>query len=99
MLIKLPITQTATEKGTFESMGFSNLKMVVDSIKEDFERYLVGSLIDEMNNFFPLSQATDFVFYRFLEEEVFGETMNPTAMVLVGACHLRNLARLIDTTE
>jgi hypothetical protein len=80
-------------------MGFRNLKTVVDPINEDFERYLVGSLIDKMNNFFPLSQALDFAYDRFLEEEVFRETMNPMDMVLVGASHLRNLARLIDISE
>jgi hypothetical protein len=79
-LIRLPITQTSTEKCTFE-------------------RYLLGSLIDELNALFPLSLATDFVCDRFLEDEVFKETMNPTALVLVGASHLRNMARLLGASE
>jgi hypothetical protein len=96
-LIRLPITQTSTEKCTFESMGFGNLKTVVDPITEDFERYLLGSLIDELNSLYPLSLATEFVCDRFLEDEVFSETMNPTALVLIGASHLRNMVRLLDT--
>jgi hypothetical protein len=79
-------------------MGFGNLKTVIDPITEDFERYLLGSLIDEMNSLFPLSLATDFVCDRFLEDEVFCETTNPTALVLIGASHLRNMARLLDTS-
>ncbi len=97
-LIRLPLTQTSTEKCTFESMGFGILKMEVNPIKEDFERYLIGSLIDKMNTLFPLSLATDFVCDRFLEEGVFCETMNPTALVLIGASHLGNMARLIVTS-
>jgi hypothetical protein len=96
-LIRIPITQTLTEKCTFESIGFGNLKTVMDPITEGFDTYLLGGLIDEINTLFPLSMATDVVCDRFLEEEVFGETMNPMALVLIGASHLRNMARLIDT--
>jgi hypothetical protein len=98
-LLRLPLTQTGTEKGTFVSTGFCNLKTVVEPISEDFERYLLASLIDEMNNLFPLNLATDFVCDRFLEEDAFEETTNRTALVLVGASHLRNLARFLDTQE
>jgi riboflavin biosynthesis pyrimidine reductase len=80
-------------------MGFCNLKTVVEPITEDFERYLLGSLTDELNALFPLSLATDFVCDRFLEDEVFNEIMNPTALVLVGASHLRNMARLFGALE
>ncbi len=72
---------------------------MVEPITEDFERYILGSLIDELNSLFPLSLATDFVCDRFLDEDVFSETTNPTALVLVGASHLRNMARLFDTSE
>jgi hypothetical protein len=41
-LLRLPITQASTEKCTYESMGFGNLKTVVDPITEDFERYSVA---------------------------------------------------------
>jgi hypothetical protein len=80
-------------------MGFCNLKTVVEPITEDFERYILGSIIDELNSLFPLSLATDFVCDRFLDEDVFTETTNPTALVLVGASHLRNMARLFDASE
>jgi hypothetical protein len=98
-LIRLPLTQTSTEKCTFVSSGFCNLKSVVEPISEDFERYLLASLVDEMNNLFPLNLSTDFVCDRFLEEDAFEETTNRTALVLVGASHLRNLARFLDTQE
>jgi hypothetical protein len=98
-LIRLPLTQTGTKRGTFVSTGFCNLKMVVDLISDDFERYLLASLVNEMNNLFPLNLATDFVCDRFLEEDTFEETTNCTALVLVGASHLRNLARFLDTPE
>jgi hypothetical protein len=52
-----------------------------------------------VNALFPLNLATEFICDRFLEEEVFGETLNLTALVLVGASHLGNLARFLDTPE
>ncbi len=52
-----------------------------------------------MNNLFPLNLAADFVCDRFLEEDAFEETTNRTALVLVGASHLGNLARFLDTQE
>jgi hypothetical protein len=58
-------------------MGFCNLKTVVEPITEDFERYILGSLIDELNSLFPLSLATDLVCERFLDEDVFSETTKP----------------------
>jgi hypothetical protein len=61
--------------------------MVLDPNREDFERYLLASLIDEMNNLFLLSLAMDFVCDRFLEEEVFDKIMN--SMVL-GSCTRRH---------
>jgi hypothetical protein len=60
---------------------------------------LLSSLIDEVNALFPLNLATDFICDRYLEEEVFSEAMNRTALVLVGASHLRNLARFLETPE
>jgi hypothetical protein len=36
---------------------------------------------------------------RFLEKHVLDETMNRVALVLVGASHLRNLARFFSTRE
>jgi hypothetical protein len=98
-LIRLPISQTATEKCTFESRGFGHLKKLIDPISEDFERYLLSSLIDEVNALFPLNLATDFICDRYLEEEVFSEATNRTALVLVGASHLQNLARFLETPE
>jgi hypothetical protein len=98
-LIRLPISQTATEKCTFESMGFGNLRQAIEPISEDFERYMLGTLIDELNALYPLNLATDFICDRFLEDEVFDDAMNRTALVLVGASHLRNLARFLDSPE
>jgi hypothetical protein len=73
--------------------------MVVDPNREDFERYLLASLIDEMNNLFLLSLAMDFVCDRFLEEEMFDKTMNSMALVLVDTSHLRNLVRFFNAAE
>jgi hypothetical protein len=42
----LPFTQTATEKDPFISTDFNILKQAIDLISEDFERYLLASLID-----------------------------------------------------
>jgi hypothetical protein len=60
-LIRLPISQTATEKCTFESRGFGHLRRFIDPISEDFKRYLLSNLIDEVNTLFPLNLATDFI--------------------------------------
>jgi hypothetical protein len=79
--------------------GFSNLKKVIEPISEDFERYMLSTLVDELNSLFPLSLATDFVCDRFLEEDVFDETKNRTALVLVGASHLWNVASLIESQD
>jgi hypothetical protein len=46
-----------------------------------------------------MTPITDFVCNRFLEDEVFGETMNRMALVLVSASHLRNIARLFESAE
>jgi hypothetical protein len=64
--------------------------MVVDPNSKDFKRYLLAGLIDELNNLFQLSLATD----MFLEKEVFDETiMDRMALILISASYLRNLAR------
>jgi hypothetical protein len=52
-----------------------------------------------VNALFPVNLATDIICDRYLEDEVFGEAMNRTALVLVGASHLRNLARFLETPE
>jgi hypothetical protein len=99
IIVRFPISQTATEKCTYISTGFGSLRKAVEPISEDFERYLLSSLIEELNNLFPVGLAIDFVCDRFLEDEVFTETMNRTALVLIGASHLRNMARYLDNGD
>jgi hypothetical protein len=68
IFIRLPISQTSSEEFTFVSTGFGSLKRAVEHISEDFERYLLASLIEELNRLFPLSLASDFVCERFLDD-------------------------------
>jgi hypothetical protein len=76
VIIRLPITLTATEKGTFINTGFNILKQDIDPIREDFELYLLVSLNDELKFLFPLNLATDLVCNRFTDEEVFDEIIH-----------------------
>ncbi len=80
-------------------MGFGSLKIAVEPINEDFERYLLASLIEDMNNLLLLNLAADFVSERFPDEDVFVKTTDHTALVLHGASHLRNMAKFVDTQE
>ncbi len=82
-------------KKAHTSPGFGNLKTAVEPISEEFEKYLLTSLIEELNNLFPVNLATDFICDRFMDSEVFDETMmDRTALILIGASHLRNTGRL-----
>jgi hypothetical protein len=57
-ILRLPASQTSTEKITYVTTGFGNLKTAADPISEEFERYLLTSLIEELNNLFPVNLAT-----------------------------------------
>ncbi len=96
IIIRLPISQKSLERCTYISTGFNHLKTAVDPISEDFEKYLLGCLIDELNNLFPVGLSTDFVCDRFADIEVFNEhSTDHTALVLIGASHLRRVANFV----
>jgi hypothetical protein len=55
---------------------------------------------DELNSLFPVNLATDFVCDRFIDEDVLDKvTMDCTALILLGASYLKNLARFMISTE
>ncbi len=75
-IIRLPITLTATKKGTFINTGFNIFKQAIDPISEDIELFLLVRLDDELKSLFPLNLATDLVCNRFTDEEVFDEIIH-----------------------
>jgi hypothetical protein len=93
--LRLLSSQTSTEKCTYVSTGFSNLKMAAEPISEEFEKYLLLSLIEELNHLFPMDLATDFICDGYMDSDVFNENMmNRTALILISASHLHNIERL-----
>jgi hypothetical protein len=96
IILRLPASQTNGEKCTFVSSGLGNLKTAADPISEEFENYLLTSLVDELNSLFPEGLDTDFICERHIDLEVFDEShMDRTALVLIGASHLRNIGKFI----
>ncbi len=96
-IIRLPVSQTSTEKGTFVTTGFDNLKTAVEPINEEDEKSLLVLLIEELNDLYPLNLAADIICDRFMDGEVFEENMTDrTALILIGASHLGNIARHIN---
>ncbi len=99
-ILRLPSSQTCTDKCTFISTGFGNVKTAAKLISEDFEKYLLSSLIEELNHLFPMNLATDFICDRYTESDVFDENMmDRTALILIGASHLRNIGRFISQED
>jgi hypothetical protein len=96
-IIRLPSSQTSTEKTTFVTTGFDNLKTAVEPISEDEEKTLLNLLIEELNNLYPVNLCMDIVCDRFLEKEVFDDSaMDRTDLVLIGGSHLGNVAKNIN---
>jgi hypothetical protein len=96
-IIRLPSSQTSTEKSTFVTTGFDNLKTAVEPISEDEEKTLLNLLIEELNNLYSVNLCMDIVCDRFLEEEVFDDSaMDRTDLVLIGGSHLGNVAKNIN---
>jgi hypothetical protein len=96
-IIRLPSSQTSTEKTTFVTTGFDNLKTAVEPITEDEEKTLLNLLIDELNSLYPVNLCTDIVSDRFLEEDVFDDSaLDRTDLVLIGGSHLSNVAKNIN---
>jgi hypothetical protein len=68
--------------------------MAAEPISEEYKKYLLTSLIDELNNLFPLNLATDFICDTYTDREVFDKNqMDHMALVLIGSSHLRNNGR------
>jgi hypothetical protein len=96
-IIRLPSSQTSTEKTTFVTTGFDNLKTAVEPISEDEEKTLLNLLIEELNNLYPVNLCMDIVCDRFLEEDVFDDSaMDRMDLVLIGGSHLGNVAKNIN---
>jgi hypothetical protein len=99
-ILRLASSQNSTEKSTYITTGFGNLKTAAEPISEEFEKYLLTSLIEELNNLFPVNLATDFICDRFMDSDVFDETMmDRTALILIGASHLRNIGRFFKQED
>ncbi len=95
-IIRLPTSQTSTEKATFVTTGFDNLKTAVEPITEDEEKTLLNLLIEELNNLYPVNLCMDIVCDRFMEEDVFDDSsMDRTDLLLIGGSHLGNVAKNI----
>jgi hypothetical protein len=96
-IIRLPVSQTSTEKATFVTTGFDNLKMAVDPISEEDEKTILVLLIEELNDLYPLNLSTDVICDRFMDGDVFDENMTDrTDLILIGASHLGNIARHVN---
>jgi hypothetical protein len=97
IILRLPASQTSGEKCTYVSSGLGNLKTAADPISEEFEGYLLASPVDELNNLFPVGLAMDFICDWHMDFEVFDEShMDRTALVLIGASHLRNIGWFVS---
>ncbi len=91
-ILRLPATQTNSEKVSFLVSGFDNLKTAVEPLSEEDEKALLVLLLEELNNLYPLNLCTDVICDRFMEDEVFTEgTTDRTDLVLIGASHLARL--------
>ncbi len=89
-----------TDKLPYIVAGFDNLKTAVDPLSEEDERVLLMSLLDELNNLFPVNLSTDVVCDRYTDNtnDVFSdETMDRTDLVLIGASHLSKIRRHLDS--
>ncbi len=85
-IIRLPAPQTNSEKLTFVTMGFDNLKMAVDPLSEEDEKALLILLLKELNNLYPLNLGMDIICDRFPEGDVFvDDTMDCTELLFIGA--------------
>ncbi len=49
--------------------------MRTEPISEKFEKYLLLSLIEDINHLFPMDLATDFICDRYMDSDVFDENM------------------------
>jgi hypothetical protein len=99
-LIRLPSSMVCTDKLPYIVAGFDNLKTAVDPLSEEDERVLLMSLLDELNNLFPVNLSTDVVCDRYTDNtnDVFSdETMDRTDLVLIGASHLSKIRRHLDS--
>jgi hypothetical protein len=91
-IIRLPVSQTSTEKGPFVTMGFDNLKTAVDPVNEEDEKRILVLLLEELNDPYPLNLCTDVICDRFIDGDVFDENMTDrTDLILTGASHLGNI--------
>jgi hypothetical protein len=70
-IICLPTSQSNSEKLTFVTTGFDNLKMSVDPLSEEDEKALNILLLKELNNLYPLNLGMDIIYKRFLEGDIF----------------------------
>jgi hypothetical protein len=97
IILKLPIFQNSLERCTYISTCFSNLKTAANPLHEDFEKYLLEGLFDELNNLFPMGLSTDFVCDRFMDSDVFDDHfIDRTVLVLFGVSQLKKLPRFIQ---
>jgi hypothetical protein len=97
-ILRLPASQTNSEKVSFLVSGFDNLKTAVEPMSEEDEKALLVLLLEELNNLYPLNLCTDVICDRFMEDEVFTEgNMDRTDLVLIGASHLARLKNHLST--
>jgi hypothetical protein len=96
-IIRLPSSQTSTDRTTFVTTGFDNLKTAVEPITEEEEKTLLNLLIEELNNLYPVNLSMDIVCDRFLDEDVFDDSaLDRTDLVLIGGSHLGKVAKSLN---
>jgi hypothetical protein len=61
-IIRFPASQTNSEKLTFVTMGFDNLKMAVNPLSEEDEKAGLILLLEELNNLYPLNLGMDITY-------------------------------------
>jgi hypothetical protein len=96
-IIRFPASQTNSEKLTFVTMGFDNLKMAVDPLSEEDEKALLILLLEELNDMYPLNLGKDIICDRFLEGDIFvDDTMDCTDLMFIGASLLSNIIKHVN---
>jgi hypothetical protein len=87
------------EKLPFIVAGFDNLKTAIEPMRDEDEKTLLVFLLEELNN--PVNLCMDIVCDRYMDHEndVFlEEHMDCTDLVLIGASHLSEIMRHLDTS-
>ncbi len=95
-ILRLPVSQSTRELGTYTSGGFSNLTAAAP-LNEESECSLVLSLIHDLNEIYATGLCEQPVIDRFMEGDVFVTDDQPKhRLLLLGSSHLKHIGEQLD---